>query len=295
MAMPTLEQLRLLLAVASRGTIASAAEDVGYTASAVSQQLSALERQLGTSLLERSNRGVTLTPAGARLSERASLILDLVQTATIEATQAGAQSVPITLRIGAFPTAISGLIVPAMALLEPLVRLAIVHIEPEQALADLAARRLDAALVDFYDMLPEPVQPGLHQVNLLTDPLHIAVRADRTAPRAVTDLACVPWVLGGTRSRLGRVSRIALRAAGLEPAVLVESDDHWVTFDVMSTLDVATVLPDLALRTVPDHVRSVIEISLGCDRNVHLVTRNVPRPHPGFAMLENTLRAIAAS
>lgn len=294
MATPTLEQLRLLLAVASRGTIAGAAEDAGYTASAVSQQLSALERQLGTSLLERSNRGVTLTPAGARLGERASLILDLVQTATIEATQAGAHSVPITLRIGAFPTAISGLIVPAIALLEPLVHLAIVHTEPQQALADLAARHLDAALVDFYDMLPEPAQPGLRQVNLLTDPLHIAVRADRTAPRAVPDLACVPWVLGGTRSRLGRASRIALRAAGLEPAVLVESDDHWVTFDVMSTVDAATVLPDLALRNAPGHVRSVTEIDLGCDRDVHLVTRNVPHPHPGFTMLEKTLRVIAA-
>jgi DNA-binding transcriptional LysR family regulator len=294
MALLTLDRLRLLLAVASRGTIAGAAEDVGYTASAVSQQLSALERQLGTSLLERSNRGVTLTPAGVRLSERASLILDLVDTATIEATQAGTQAAPITLRVGAFPTAISSLVVPAIALLEPLVRLTIVHIEPEQALADLAARRLDAALVDFYDMLPEPVPSGLRHVNLLTDPLHIAVRANRKMPRAVTGLATVQWVLGGIRSRLGRVSRIALRAAGLEPMVLVESEDHSVTFDAMSTLDVATVLPDLALRVAPTHVRPVPGIDLGCDRNIHLVTRDVPRPHPGFAMLENALRAIVA-
>lgn len=77
--------------------------------------------------------------------------------------------------------------------------------------------------------------------------------------------------------------------------MLVESEDHSVTFDVMSNVDVATVLPDLALRVAPAHVRSVTEIDLGCDRNIHLVTRDVPRPHPGFGMLENALRAIVTS
>src|SRR5689334_20033155 len=172
----TLERLRLLHSVASRGTIAAAAADSGYTASAVSQQLSALERQLGTSLLERTNRGVTLTPTGARLTERAAAILDLVQAATLEATQAGPDAPPIELRIGAFPSAISSIVLPAMPALARAVRLTLVHMEPEQALAELLARRLDAAVIDSYEGQPDPGQPGLHLTSLITDPLRVAIR-----------------------------------------------------------------------------------------------------------------------
>jgi DNA-binding transcriptional LysR family regulator len=289
----TLEKLRSLLAVANHGTIAGAAVEVGYTPSAVSQQLSTLERELGISLVERSNRGVSLTPAGRQLCVRAPAILDLVQIATVEATEAGQGTAPITLRIGAFPTAISALVVPAMALLEPLVRLKIVHLEPEQALTELAARRLDAAVVDFYDALPEQSPAGLHHVNLLTDPLRIAVRVDRAASLDLEDLAGIPWVLANPESRFGRGSRIALEAVGLRPTVLAEIGDHWLTFDVMRTLNVATVLPGMALRGAPEHVLPVQHIHLDYDRHVHFVTREVLRPHPGFRMLEGALREIA--
>jgi DNA-binding transcriptional LysR family regulator len=288
----TLERLRLLHAVSVHGTITAASAEAGYTASAVSQQLSALERELGTALLERSNRGVTLTPAGARLSKRAAVILDLVRMATIEATQAGPQAPPMTIRIGAFPTAISSIIIPAMALLEPLARLNVVHIEPEQALAALTARRLDAAVVDFYDNQPAPIRAGLHHVMLLTDPLRLAVRSDRPAPGKLADLAQAPWVLAGTESRLGRTTRAILAAVGFEPSVVIETDDHRVTFDVLSAMDAATILPGLALRAAPAHVRPAA-LDLRCDRHIYLVTRDVIRAHPAFPALETALRAVA--
>ncbi len=295
MAPLTIERLRLLLAVSAHGTIAGAAEDVGYTPSAVSQQLSALERELGTTLLERSNRGVSLTPAGARLSERASVILDLTQMATIEATQAGPRAAPIALRIGAFPTAISSIVVPAIALLAPMVAVTIVDVEPEQAFADLAARHLDAAIVDYYESALTPSRAGLHHVTLVTDPLRIAIRSDRLPPQAPRDLVDMPWILGGTHSRLGHATRAALRAVGVEPHVVVESDDHWMAFDVMDKLNVATVLPDLALKAAPAHVNRLVHIDLGFDRHIRLVTRDVLRPHPGFALLEQVFRTLMAA
>src|SRR6185312_11248692 len=172
----TLERLRLLHAVSIHGTITAAAAQAGYTASAVSQQLSALERDLGAALLERSNRGVTLTRAGARLSQRAAQILHLVQTATPETTHAGPDAPPMTIRTGAFPTAISSIIIPAMATLKPLVELIVVHLEPEQALAALASRRLEAAVVDFYPSQPADSTAELHQVTLLTDPLRLVLK-----------------------------------------------------------------------------------------------------------------------
>jgi molybdate transport repressor ModE-like protein len=294
MAPLTLERLRLLHSVASHGTIAAAAADSGYTASAVSQQLSALERQLGTSLLERTNRGVTVTPAGARLTERAAAILDLVQAATIEATQAGPDAPPIELRIGAFPSAISSIVLPAMSALMTALRLTIVHIEPEQALAELLARRLDAAVIDSYENQPDPGHPGLHRARLLTDPLRVAIRGDRPRPRTLGDLANASWVLGGSHSRLGRTTTAVLRTFGIAPTVLVESDDHWIIYDVMRAIDAVTILPELALRNAPAHVVPVADIDLRCDRHIHLVTRAVLHPHPAFAALETALLDVAS-
>jgi DNA-binding transcriptional LysR family regulator len=293
MAPLTLERLRLLHSVASHGTIAATATESGYTASAVSQQLSALERQLGTSLLERTNRGVTLTPAGARLSERAATILDLVQAATLEATQARPDAPPIEIRIGAFPSAISSIILPAIPALATAVRLTIVHLEPEQALAELLARRLDAAVTDSYESHPDPSRPGLRVVSLLTEPLRVAIRTDRPRPQALSDLAVADWVLGGSHSRLGRTKAV-LRTFGITPTVLVESDDHGITFDVMRSVDAATMLPELALRGAPAHVAPITEIDLRCDRHIHLVTRAVLHPHPAFEALETALLHVAS-
>jgi molybdate transport repressor ModE-like protein len=290
----TLERLRLLHAVASHGTIAAAAAASGYTASAVSQQLSALERQLGTSLLERTNRGVTLTPAGARLTERAAAILDLVQAATLEATQAGPDAPPIELRIGAFPSAISSIVLPAMPTLVTAMRPTIVHMEPEQALAALLARRLDAAVIDSYEGHPDPGRPGLHRTRLLADPLLIAIRNDRPRPRSLSDLADARWVLGGSHSRLGRTTAAVLRTSGITPSVVGGSDDHRIAYDVMQAVDAVTILPELALRNPPAHVVPVPDIDLRCDRHIHLLTRAVPHPHPAFAALETALLDMAS-
>jgi DNA-binding transcriptional LysR family regulator len=237
---------------------------------------------------------VTLTPAGARLTERAATILDLVQAATIEATQARPDAPPIEIRIGAFPSAISSIVLPAVPALEQAADLTIVHLEPEQSLAELLARRLDAAVIDAYEGQPDPRRPGLRLTPLLADPLRIAIRSDRPPPRALRDLAGAKWVLGGAHSRLGQATKAVLRAHGIAPSVLVESDDHGITFDVIGAIDAVTVLPELALHGAPAHVATVAGIDLRRDRHIHLVTRAVPHPHPAFEALETALLGVAA-
>src|SRR5262249_504405 len=76
-----LHRLRLLREFAGRGTIAATAAALGYTASAVSQQLTALEREAGTALLDRAARSVELTDAGRRLAVHAEIILAQVEAA----------------------------------------------------------------------------------------------------------------------------------------------------------------------------------------------------------------------
>ena len=111
MARTTLERLTILDAVASAGTIAGAARSLGYTPSAVSQQLAALEREARTPLVERSNRGITLTSAGQLLARRSGEILDTVRTAFDE-IDTTTNSAPTPLVVAAFPTAITEILLP---------------------------------------------------------------------------------------------------------------------------------------------------------------------------------------
>src|ERR1035441_9288643 len=80
-------RLRLLKEFAERGTIVAAATALGYTPSAVSQQLATLEREAGVALLDRTARTAELTDAGRRLAGHAERILALVEEA--EADLAG--------------------------------------------------------------------------------------------------------------------------------------------------------------------------------------------------------------
>jgi DNA-binding transcriptional LysR family regulator len=101
--------LRILREVAQAGTFSAAAHALGYTQSAVSRQVAALEAATGRRLFERSRAGVTLTPAGARLLPHAVRILEEMDAA-LRDDEPGA---PV--RLGAFPTAAAGLVPKTLA------------------------------------------------------------------------------------------------------------------------------------------------------------------------------------
>ena len=85
-----LHRLRLLREFADRGTIAATAAALGYTPSAVSQQLSALEREAGAALLDRAARSVELTDVGRQLAVHAEIILAQVEAAEADLSASGA-------------------------------------------------------------------------------------------------------------------------------------------------------------------------------------------------------------
>ncbi|MCL2534363.1 MAG: LysR family transcriptional regulator, partial [Nocardiaceae bacterium] len=127
-----LRKLRLLRELAHRGTIAAVAEALSYTPSAVSQQLAALEREAGRSLLTRTGRRVTLTPAGALLVEHTEAILAGVERAEA-ALAANAPGLSGSVRLGAFPTALRTVVLPAMLEIgraEPDLQLTVTEVDP---------------------------------------------------------------------------------------------------------------------------------------------------------------------
>jgi molybdate transport repressor ModE-like protein len=112
--------LRVLREVAQAGSFSAAAATLGYTQSAISRQIAALEALAGRPLFERGRRGVALTPAGARLLPRAVRVLEELDAARREL--AGEQLAAGPVRLGAFATAAAGLVPKALASLPPELR-----------------------------------------------------------------------------------------------------------------------------------------------------------------------------
>ena len=109
-----LHRLRLLRELEARHTVRAAAEALGYTTSAVSQQLAVLEREAGTALLERVGRNVQLTEAGRVLVRHAQVLLDAVEAAEAEVAQVGAGQVAGVVRVSSFQSAFLRIVAPAV-------------------------------------------------------------------------------------------------------------------------------------------------------------------------------------
>src|SRR4051812_21510548 len=109
-----LARLRALHAVHVHGSVGAAATALGYTPSAISQQISKLERETRTVLLERQGRGVTLTDAAHLLVSTAQQVMSLVEAAEVALEeQRGLPAGRLT--VAAFPTAACGLLPPVLA------------------------------------------------------------------------------------------------------------------------------------------------------------------------------------
>lgn len=284
----SLERLRIFLAVSTVGTVAGAARSLGYTPSAVSQQLAVLEREAGVALVERSNRGVVLTPAGEVIARRSGELLDLVRTTFEDAARAAAHH-EATVSIAAFPTAIPTLLLPVRRLLAPDIDIVVVDAEPERAIQLVVAHEADAAITDAEAVDLRSAE--LHRTLIRTDPLRLVV-PDRRRVRSLADCAAAPWVLGGVHSRHGDAARRVCRAAGFEPDVIVETEDHRIAFDVVRAAGAVTLLPEMALVDVPRGVTIARSIDVGYVRRVEFVTRSTMRTNPAVVRVRDALVAL---
>jgi len=228
-------RLRLLREFAERGTIAATAAALGYTPSAVSQQLAALEREAGAILLDRTARAAELTDAGRRLVEHAERILAMIEAAEADLSAAGpAGRVTVT----AFPTA-------AVAFGPALVRRVRVHpgltlllreTQGEEGLRLVRTGEVDLALVaDWSGRLagadarageggPGGDQRMLRFYPLIRDPVVLVLprghpAADPDRPVDLDKLREEPWLAApaGEPSRQA-VDRLLAGTGGMPPA-----------------------------------------------------------------------------
>jgi DNA-binding transcriptional LysR family regulator len=293
MAPTTLERLTILDAVASAGTIAGAARSLGYTPSAVSQQLATLEREARTPLVERSNRGVSLTSSGQLLAQRSGEILDAVRSA-FDDIDATAHTVPLRLLVAAFPTAVVEILLPLRRRLAPRIDLTIVDAESEHALDAVTKRTVDAAIIDGYAHQLQPVLRHLDRTPIRVEPIRLVTRPDRLHD-TFAEYRNADWVIAGPASPIGHALRQLCHDNGFVPNVIAETDDHHITFDIIRTCGAVSLLPELALTDLPDDLAIADRIALPIERRIEFVTRPTLSSHRAVVAVTNELTQRYAS
>lgn len=224
-------RLRLLRELARRGTIAAVAEALSFSPSAVSQQLSVLEREAGLPLLERTGRTVRLTPAAQNLVRHADAVLERLERADADLAEARGGLAGV-LRIGAFPTATRA-IVPAALVhlarrhpgLEPMVS----ETDPAAVAHALRAGDLDVALVHEYDLVPEPPEPGLDTRPLYGEAMYLATPAPATTPAPHTTPAPATAADPGSVPAPADPGAPPAGGPGQDAVLRAHRDDPWIT------------------------------------------------------------------
>jgi DNA-binding transcriptional LysR family regulator len=242
-----LRRLRLLRELAHRGTITAVAQALSYSPSAVSQQLTALEKEAGVRLLEPVGRRVRLTPQGDLLVAHAQVLLEEMER-TEAALAESLHEIAGTLRVAAFQTAVLALVPPALSQLarqHPLLRVEVTELEPEVALPALAAGEFDLVLGEEYPGQPLPRPRETERRDLLTDELRLITPAG-WSERSLSSLASCPFVLEPVGTTAREWATAACRQAGFEPDARYTSTDLQIHLRLVESGLAAALLPDLS-------------------------------------------------
>jgi DNA-binding transcriptional LysR family regulator len=286
-------RLRLLRELAHRNTIAAVAAALAYTPSAVSQQLSSLEREAGVRLLERSGRRVVLTPAALALVEHTEVVLERLEQASA-ALASMREGLSGPLRIGVFPSAARTVIPPALAALavrHPHLEPRVQEIDPAAVGGALRTGELDVALVHSYDFVADPPEPGLDTKHLFDERMFVAAPRDFTSLPGEGDplgrWRDAPWIVAPTATRCGTMTIRACEAAGFRPRVRHVVDDFSTVLALVGVACGVALVPQLATEEpVPDVVLTPVPMK----RSTLGACRRGSGAHPAIAAFLQAVR-----
>lgn len=291
-------RLRLLYEFAAQGSIAATAVATGQTASAVSQQLAALEQETGVDLLERTARSAQLTDAGRRLVEHTARILDAIEAAETDLLSDAAEPRGRVI-VTAFPTVAVALAGPIVRRLRRYPELTMVlrqQRSADESLAQVRSGKLDMALIDDWSGIRRSEADGpLTYHHLVADPLVVVLPArHELAERSevsVHDLADEPWIA----SPEGEPSRMALDRLWRTEGVSATVSEFGGLETIMSLVAKGfgvTVAPWMATAARGDvKVRALTEPAPG--RDVYAVHRSASTGRPAVMAVLQALHQAA--
>ena len=252
-------RLRAFTLVLDLGSISAAADVLGYTQSAVSQQLAALEREAGAGLVDRSQRPLRATRAGAVLRPHVERVLAAVGGADTAIEEV--RGTTRRLRLTAFPSALSSFVPAAVRDLRrahPELVVRVLQLETSEAIEHLRGGEADLAVVHQMPGIPEPEAPDLTRRRLLVDDLYVVLpdghRLTRGDSVSITDLEGEPLVLPRRDTPAGRFRSVVEQLcaeAGFAPSVAYELDDLPAAQAFVAAGIALVPMHGLTLTTVP--------------------------------------------
>ena len=284
----SLHRLKLLRELNRRGTVTAAAQSLNYTVSAVSQQLTQLERDAGTPLFEKIGRRLVLTEAGIVLAEHAEEILASVERAGVamEAAQGG---VTATLTAGVWASVAAGLLpmaLNALATEHPGIDLRTKELAPEDTAGAVRDGALDLSFVIEYSNFPMQWEPLLNRRVVAIEQMHLAMPAGTPHGERTTlaEMANSDWILAGPRSHFGRAVRKACRQVGYDPKIRHEVGEQATALSMVVAGLGVTLVSDLGLHLLPAGI-DVVPIEDDFYRTVWVVYRASSEPRASLQLV----------
>lgn len=285
-------RLRVFRAVVASGSVNQAAANLGYTPSAISQQLAALQRETGLRLIERSGRGIEPTSTGRLLADEAAAVLE--QLAALDSVVADLRESRIgSLSVSYFASAGAAWIPPVIATLtgeypELRVDLRLIELADEKQSAPDVEIYVEGSAsgpmqgYDTYPLLEEPyvaVLPAAHRLA-----------GQKTIP--LRELAEEPWVDNDfSRGPCRQVVLDACASVGFNPTFHVETHDYPTAISFVAAGVGITVLPPLGIGAItPPGLVAVPVVDPVPQRRIAVRVRESLRENPAARRVVELLR-----
>ncbi|MER6006685.1 LysR family transcriptional regulator [Nonomuraea angiospora] len=291
-------RLRTLRAVADHGTVTAAAAALHLTPSAVSQQLVALEHEVGHRLFTRDGRGVHLTAVGKIMLGHANEVLSQLERAKAEvAAYATGEAGEVT--VACFATAISAVLSPAIAALRatsPGLHVRVLDAEGDHSLAMLLDGEADLAVTVEYRGAPDAADRRLSRLPLYAEPFDLALPHDHplASEATLTSLASETWIGPYPGNPVHDVITFACQQAGFTPNLAHCSDDFRAVVALVGAGAGVALVPRLALRDMA-LTGVAVRRTPGPERRVFAAVRRGSDAHPLLRPLLSALRTIGRS
>ncbi len=294
-----IRRLELLRELAERGSVTAVAIATRRTASAVSQQLKILEREAGIPLTERSGRGIVLTAAGRELARTAADVATAIERA--EAMWEDFRGQPrgeVTLTT--FPTAGQMLLPGVLTAVAGVPGLTLTCSDQDQLpdAADLTSN-FDIVLADSPGVLPRWTQRGLVVVQLMREPLDVALPERHPLAKkeslSPADLVAETWIGVPLGFPFDRILR-QIEALNGSPATIGQRfADNGIVESLVAAGHGIAILPRFTTR---DHENGLVTKPLREVRATRLISALL-RPdraeRPSVRLVVDSLRAEATA
>ncbi|MBM6405742.1 LysR family transcriptional regulator [Phycicoccus sp. CSK15P-2] len=298
------DHLVTLSAIRRTGSIGGAASQLGFTPSAVSQQVRRLERRVGGPVLDRVGRGVMLTELGRHLVDEGADILT-----ALEALEAGLGRVtggPAvgTVRLVSFSTGVRGLVAPALRALgvaEPGLDVSVVEQDPHEAIDLVASGAADSALVHGWGDLPLPFPDHVEVSGLGTDAADVLVTTDHPLAAeadgpgvGAARLATERWVCAPAGSVCHGWLTHMFDLHGLRPDIRHEALEFASQVALVDEGVCVALVPRLGRAALPPGVVAVPVTDPRPTRRVMMTWRRSMAPSPAITRVRDELARVAA-